>query len=226
MSSVSASSRSRRSLGVSAGIGSIVSGRLMPLWFETLPPTMTVASTRVVAHGIGAQAHLAVVDQHVGAGFERGKDFADAEWEACSASAERSACSSTILAPSFSCGAAALERAQSAASAPANRPGWRWAVRPRPRPRAPPRPSPSDARCSVWLMLMRNTSAPASNSARMPSGALVAGPSVATNLGLARAPQNLSHVLRDPINAAVQSARFSVQSIESPVSTWKKVRRS
>ena len=71
------------------------------------------------------------------------------------------------------------ERAERAASVPAGRPGCRSAGRSCSRPCGCVATSSRIVSCEVWLMLMRNTSAPASNSLRIIALSEEAGPSVA-----------------------------------------------
>ena len=89
--------------------------------------------------------------------------------------------------PSFSMRAAARNACRAGSSAPAGRPGCRWAGRLCLGQRAQIAHASGPASSwRVWLILMRKTSTPASNSARIFSGVLEAGPRVARILVLRR----------------------------------------
>ncbi len=79
---LSAASRSERSFGVSALKPMVVSGTLTPLRSESLVPTSTTVSARVLVTLGDAQPHLAVVEQQPVADLERGEDFRMGQFDA------------------------------------------------------------------------------------------------------------------------------------------------
>ena len=63
MPASSAASRSERSLGASAEVGMVVSGRLTPLRSDNLPPTSTRVAMRLLVDLDDGEPQLAVVEQ-------------------------------------------------------------------------------------------------------------------------------------------------------------------
>ena len=201
-------------MGVIAGMGSSVSGRLMPLWLPTLPPTATVASMRLSVTVSTVRRTLPSSMRRLAPGFSAAKISGWGIGRTC-ASVEVFVRSKTAFAPVFSSTAPLISPSRSfgpckSTRMATGRPTWASTVRTALAAFCKPR-------WSVWLMLMRKTSAPASNRARILSGVLLAGPRVARILVL-RARLKV-YSLRGWGPRGGQSARFSVQSMESRVST-------
>ena len=141
----------------------VVSGRLTPLRSESLPPTSTRVTARL-RRGLGRdEPHLAVVEQQRVAGLERREDFRMRQVHARRVArrrdrrrARRSRPSSSITGSPGEGADAQLRPLQ--VGEDADRPAVLAS-----RPRGSPRRSSRIASCEVWLMLMRNTSAPAAN---------------------------------------------------------------
>ena len=178
MSSSSAAARSARSLSVIAEVGIVVSGRLTPFLLETLPATSTIVSARPDATSETRSSTLpssistrwpgaarrgfrdgedgpAVASPSVGVGVER-EHIAlvqlDAAAIANSPTLSFGPCRSTRMAIGRS-NSSSIERIIATRSRIAS--------------------------CEAWLMLMRKTSAPATNRLATTARSVEAGPSVA-----------------------------------------------
>ena len=176
----STKSRSALSLSVSGPIGSTVSGRLMPLRLEMAPPTTTVASMRASVLDATVMRILPSSSSRVWPASTASK-ICGCGRNARAADPGLSVASKWKVAPW-------LRVALPAAISPIRNLGpCRSARMPIGRPKRAS--AVRTAACSffttsndVWLMLMRNTSTPASKRRSIVSGAFDAGPSVATIL--------------------------------------------
>ena len=185
MPASSAASRSERSFSASAENGMVVSGRLTPLRSESLPPTSTRVTMRLGSASVTVSSHLAVIDQQRVAGLDRGENFRMRQVDALGIARRRVGVEHEGVAvfhrrgAAGECAEAQLRPLQ--IDQDADRPA-RVASR-----RCGSWPTSSRMRSwLVWLILMRNTSAPASNSLAIMSALDEAGPRVATILARRR----------------------------------------
>ena len=160
----STASRSLRSFSVSAPTGRSVSGRLTPFLSEILVPATTVQTIDLPSLLHRLQLQLAVVDQQPMAGLDRAAGSPDAAGARASTSPGAGLSSSVKVWPDDERRPCRRRTCRRAASAPAGRRECRSAGR---RSSSTARMRPTSVRIrswSVWLILMRKTSAPASNS--------------------------------------------------------------
>ena len=151
-----------RSLSVSAPTGRSVSGRLTPFLSEILLPATTVQTIDLPSQRTAFSSQLAVVDQQAMAGLDRLQDFRMRQVTRVS-SPGAGLSSSVKVWPAASSSLAVGELADAQlrplqVGQNADRPAERSSTA---------RMRPTSVRISswsVWLILMRNTSAPASNS--------------------------------------------------------------
>src|SRR5712692_8965251 len=180
MPASSPASRSERSFAVSAENAIVVSGRLTPLRFDSLPPTSTRATTRAAPVSIAVSRTLPSSSSSVWPG-----------WSAARISGCGS-CTRSALPGAGSESSAKVAPFVSMTASPAKVPMRSFGpCRSRRMPIDRPysfstlRMAATSARilsCAVWLMLMRKTSAPASNNCAITVCSDEAGPSVATIL--------------------------------------------
>ena len=175
--SSSPSARSLRSLSVSGEMGSTASGMLTPLWFEISPPILTRTPAKFAPHVSTSSLILPSLTRRLVPGFSAvntsgwGSATRSELPGAGSRSRTNDAPSSSTALPSASSPIRSFGPCRSS-STPMGRP----AADSVPRIASKHRRWPS---WSPWLKFSRNTSTPAANSARIVSGADVAGPRVA-----------------------------------------------